>query len=152
MQNFTRDERYKRIMNRHDAREAALGLVFEKSFKPEDDTQELYNIAIDARELEDDEYVRRVIDGVFENLEKIDGLIEASAKGWKIKRMPGVSLAIMRICVYEMLFEEEIPVNVSLNEAVELAKKFDGDEAPAFVNGVLNKVSKTQEIAERKQS
>ena len=139
-------------MNRHEAREAALGLVFEKSFKPEDDTQELYNIAIDERDLEDDEYVRRVIDGVFDNLEKIDSLIEASAKGWKIKRMPGVSLAIMRICVYEMLFEKEIPVNVSLNEAVELAKKFDGDEAPAFVNGVLNKVSKTGEIAEKQQS
>lgn len=139
-------------MNRHEAREAALGLVFEKSFKPEDDTQELYNIAIDERDLEDDEYVRRVIDGVFDNLEKIDSLIEASAKGWKIKRMPGVSLAIMRICVYEMLFEKEIPVNVSLNEAVELAKKFDGDEAPAFVNGVLNKVSKIGEIAEKQQS
>ncbi len=139
-------------MNRHEAREAALGLVFEKSFKPEDDTQKLYNIAIDERELEDDEYVRRVIDGVFDNLEKIDSLIEASAKGWKIKRMPGVSLAIMRICVYEMLFEKEIPVNVSLNEAVELAKKFDGDEAPAFVNGVLNKVSKIGEIAEKQQS
>lgn len=132
-------------MNRHEAREAALGLVFEKSFKPEEDSAKLYDIAIEERELEEDEYVRRVTAGVFDNLEKIDALIEGSAKGWKLNRMPGVSLAVMRICVYEMLFEADIPTNVSLNEAVELAKKYDGDDAPAFVNGVLNKISKSLE-------
>ena len=134
------------IMNRHEAREAALGLVFEKSFQSGEDVEMLYDRAICEREIENDSYVRRVINGVFENLEKIDALIEEYAKGWKIVRMPGVSLAIMRICVYEMLFEHDIPVNVSLNEAVELAKKFDSDDAPAFVNGVLNKISKNVEL------
>lgn len=129
-------------MNRHDAREAALGLVFEKSFQFDEDPGKLYDTAIAERELEEDEYVRRVLYGVYDNLEKIDALIEDAAKGWKIGRMPKVSLAVMRLCVYEMLFEKEIPVNVSLNEAVELAKKFDDDSAPAFVNGVLNTVSK----------
>ncbi|MBQ7821641.1 MAG: transcription antitermination factor NusB [Clostridia bacterium] len=131
-----------KTMNRHEAREAALGLVFERSFKPDEDSSKLYELAKEERALEEDEYVRRVTAGVFENLERIDALIEGSAKGWKINRMPGVSLALMRICVYEMLFEADIPINVSLNEAVELAKKFDGDDAPAFVNGVLNKISK----------
>ncbi len=129
-------------MNRHEAREAALGLVFEKTFKPEQDCERLYELAKDERELDEDDYVRRVITGVFENLEKIDALIEGAAKGWRISRMPGVSLAIMRICVYELMFEAEIPTSVSLNEAVELAKKYDADDAPAFVNGVLNKISK----------
>ena len=130
-------------MNRHEAREAALGLVFERSFKPDEDSAKLYELAKEERELEEDDYVRRVTAGVFENLEKIDALIEGAAKGWKINRMPGVSLALMRICVYELLFEADIPTNVSLNEAVELAKKFDGDDAPAFVNGVLNKIAKS---------
>ncbi|MBQ4137123.1 MAG: transcription antitermination factor NusB [Clostridia bacterium] len=129
-------------MNRHEAREAALGLVFEKAFKPLEETDKLYELAKLERELEEDEYVRRVTNGVFENLERIDSLIEASAKGWKINRMPRVSLALMRICVYELIFEADIPTNVSLNEAVELAKKYDGDDAPAFVNGVLNKIAK----------
>lgn len=129
-------------MNRHEAREAALGLVFEKAFKPLEETDKLYELAKLERELEEDEYVRRVTNGVFENLERIDSLIEASAKGWKINRMPKVSLALMRICVYELIFEADIPTNVSLNEAVELAKKYDGDDAPAFVNGVLNKIAK----------
>lgn len=131
-----------KIMNRHEAREAALGLVFEKAFKPLEETDKLYELAKLERELEEDEYVRRVTNGVFENLERIDSLIEASAKGWKINRMPKVSLALMRICVYELIFEADIPTNVSLNEAVELAKKYDGDDAPAFVNGVLNKIAK----------
>ncbi len=138
-------------MNRHEAREAALGLVFEKSFQMTEDAKKLYDTAIIEREIEDDEYVRRVTSGVFDNLEKIDALIEDSAKGWKIGRMPGVSLAIMRICVYEMLFEADIPVNVSLNEAIELAKKFDSDEAPAFVNGVLNKISKSIEFTKNEK-
>lgn len=130
-------------MNRHEAREAALGLVFERTFQPSEDIARLYDIAKDERELEEDEYVRRVTTGVFENIEKIDELIKGAAKGWKLERMPAVSLAIMRLCVYEMLYEKDIPVSVSLNEAVELAKKFDGDDAPAFVNGVLNSISRT---------
>ncbi len=134
------------IMNRHEAREAALGLVFEKSFQASEDAGKLYDIAIVERELEEDDYVRRVINGVFDNLEEIDKLIEGAAKGWKIERMPGVSLALMRICTYEMLYEKDIPVNVSLNEAVELAKKFDSDDAPAFINGVLNKISKSIDV------
>ena len=81
-------------MNRHEAREAALGLVFEKAFKPLEETDKLYELAKLERELEEDEYVRRVTNGVFENLERIDSLIEASAKGWKINRMPKVDAIV----------------------------------------------------------
>ena len=74
-------------MNRHEAREAALGLVFEKSFKLDEDAEKLYEIAMSEREIEDDEYARRVLSGVYENLEKIDTLISEPAKGWKLDRM-----------------------------------------------------------------
>lgn len=132
-------------MNRHDAREAALGLVFEKAFQFDEEPGKLYDTAIAERELEEDEYVRRVLYGVYDNLEKIDAMIEKAAKGWKLNRMSKVSLAVMRLCVYEMLFEDDIPATVSLNEAVELAKKFDDENAPAFVNGILNTVFKELE-------
>ncbi len=130
-------------MNRHEAREAALGVIFEKSFQADEPVEKLYDTAIVERELEEDEYTRRVSDGVFENLDRIDSIIEGNSKGWKLGRMSKVSLAIMRLCVYELLFEEQIPTSVSLNEAVELAKKFDHDDAPAFINGVLNAAAKT---------
>ncbi len=130
-------------MNRHEAREAALGVIFEKSFQADEPVEKLYDTAIVERELEEDEYTRRVSDGVFENLDRIDAIIEGNSKGWKLGRMSKVSLAIMRLCVYELLFEEQIPTSVSLNEAVELAKKFDHDDAPAFINGVLNAAAKT---------
>ena len=133
------------FMNRHEAREAALGLVFEKSFKLDEDASKLYEIAMSEREIEDDEYARRVLSGVYEHLEEIDELIKEAAKGWKLDRMSKVSLSVMRLCVYELLYEDEIPASVSLNEAVELAKKFDDDDAPAFVNGVLNTISKKLE-------
>ena len=74
--------------------------------------------------------------------EKIDAIISECAVGWKLDRISGVSLAIMRLSIYEMVFATDVPVNVSLNEAIELAKKFDEDSAPSFINGILNKVAK----------
>ena len=72
-------------------------------------------------------------------LEEIDKKIDEVAAGWKTKRMGKVELAILRLAVYEMLYDDTIPEKVSVNEAVELAKKFGGNESPAFVNGVLAK-------------
>ena len=74
-------------------------------------------------------------------MEEIDAMIEQSAKGWDLSRMNKVDLAILRLAVYEMKYGET-PVGVAINEAVELAKKFSSDEAPAFVNGVLGKAAK----------
>ena len=88
--------------------------------------------------------ILRVFFVVMNELETIDSKISENAKGWKLERLSKVSLAIMRICVYEMLFCEDIPFNISINEAVELAKKFDYDKAPSFINGVLNKVAENE--------
>ena len=72
--------------------------------------------------------------------EEIDEKINEVAKGWKTQRMGKADLSILRLAVYEMKYDEEIPVNVAINEAVELAKKFGSDDSPAFVNGILAKL------------
>ena len=84
--------------------------------------------------------------GVSEKIAEIDAKIAGASEGWHVERMSRVTISIMRLCVYELFYEKTIPINVSLNEAVELAKKYDTDEAPAFVNGVLNRISKDPEI------
>ena len=98
-------------------------------------------LAEEIRELKSDKYVQDTYFGVCENLAAIDELISARAIGWKTKRMTKVSLSVMRIAVYEMKYCSDIPFSVSINEALEICKKYDDDKAPAFVNGVLNGVA-----------
>ena len=74
-----------------------------------------------------------------EKLDDIDQLLNEKAKGWETERMGKVDLTILRLAVYEILYDEDIPTGVAINEAVELAKKFGQDSSPAFVNGVLAK-------------
>lgn len=131
-----------RIMNRREAREIAFQLIYEMDFHKDEDYLEIYANARSARELEDNDFVRETFAGVYENREKIDEMISSCAVGWKLDRISAVTLAIMRLSVYEMVLSDDVPVNVSMNEAVELAKKFDEDSAPSFINGILNKVAK----------
>ena len=86
------------------------------------------------------EYFLDVVHGVMEKKDEIDSLIENHARGWSLERMPKVDLAIMRLAIYELRFREDIPWNVSINEAVELAKKYGGDQSKSFINGVLGKI------------
>lgn len=127
-------------MKRKEARENAMCLLFEQDFRENETPAEIYEISVDNRETEDDEYLRRVFFGVNEHMEKIDEVIGRHSKGWKTDRMSHVSRAIQRIAVYEMIFEADIPAAVSINEAVELSKKYDDEKAKRFVNGVLNAV------------
>ena len=132
-------------MNRRQARENVFYLVFESEFqKGEINSAELFQTAQDLGVIEYDEFTERVFFGVMAELENVDKKIEENAKGWKLERISKVSLAIMRICVYEMLYCEDVPFNISINEAVELAKKFDYDKAPSFVNGVVNKIAENE--------
>ena len=73
-------------------------------------------------------------------LPDIDGQIEANSKGWKLDRIAKAELAILRLAVFEAKYDDTIPVGVAVNEAVELAKAYGGDNAPAFVNGILGKI------------
>ena len=84
----------------------------------------------------------RLYEGVHAHMEEIDREIETHAKDWSIQRIAKVDLSILRVAVYEILFETGIPVGASVNEAVELAKAFGGDKSPGFINGVLGAVAK----------
>ena len=88
-----------------------------------------------------DKYIKKAFVGIFEKADEIDALISENARGWKIGRLSKVTLAIIRISVYEMLYAD-IPVSISINEAIELAKKYADDSAPSFVNGILNTIAK----------
>jgi N utilization substance protein B len=126
-------------------REQALCLLFEYSYHTEADINgldELYKNALDLYGYEDDAYTRTVFFGVINEAEKLDGVISKYAVGWKIERISRISLAIMRLCLYECRYVEDVPVEAALNEAVELAKKYDTEQAPAFINGVLNSAVK----------
>ena len=126
-------------MTRKEAREILAGLLFETEFRADEDVNAIFALAIEDREIPDDDYVRRAYFGVHDNLEAVDALLSKHAKGWKTERMSKMSRSVLRHCTYEMLFEE-IPYSVSINEAVELTKKFDDEKARPFVNGVLNSV------------
>ena len=91
---------------------------------------------------EDALFSDRLYEGVHAHAEQIDAEIEAHAKDWSLARISKVDLSILRVAVYELLYETNIPVGASVNEAVELAKAFGGDKSPAFINGVLGAVAK----------
>ena len=127
-------------IKRREARELVIALLFETEFKDGEDVSEIYEISVENREIPEDDYIKRAYFGVCENKEKIDELIGKSTHGWRTNRLTRLSRSVMRLAVYEMLFEEKIPNSVSINEAIELTKKFDDPKAKAFVNGVLNSV------------
>ena len=127
-------------IKRREARELVIALLFETEFKDGEDVSEIYEISVENREIPEDDYIKRAYFGVCENKEKIDELIGKSTHGWRTNRLTRLSRSVMRLAVYEMLFEDKIPNSVSINEAIELTKKFDDPKAKAFVNGVLNSV------------
>ena len=128
-------------MERRKAREAVMELLFEHEFKKDEDPAETVRLAEESRDAETDSYVETVYFGVLDKLDEIDELISARAIGWKTNRMTKLSLSVMRLATYEMKYCEDIPFTVSINEAVELCKRFDDDKAPGFVNGVLNGIA-----------
>ena len=89
----------------------------------------------------DREYIHNKVFGTIGKIEEIDDVIAGVAEGWKINRMSKVDLTIMRLAYYEMKFDDDIPVIVAINEAVELAKKYGGDDSSSFINGILAKLA-----------
>ena len=126
-------------MTRKQAREEAFILVFEKEFN-DDSLEDILSLAEEVRDIEADEYIKKVFFGVFDNLEDIDATISRNAVGWSIKRITKTALAILRLAIYEVKYYDEIPVSVAINEAVELAKTYSDDEVRKMINGVLDKV------------
>ena len=89
---------------------------------------------------EDSEYIRNKYENIVEHLEEIDASVNEKAKGWKTSRMAKVELSLIRLAVYEIQYDEDIPAGVAINEAVELAKKYCNEKAAPFINGVLSKI------------
>ena len=131
-------------MTRREARELAFVLLFERSFSNESIAEILEN-AGDARDIVTDTFAVTLAEGTAEHTDEIDELITANAHNWSRDRISRVALAILRLAVYEMRWIEDIPVSVSINEAVELAKRYGGEADASFVNGVLGGIARRDE-------
>lgn len=135
-------------ISRKEARRELFALLFETEFKAGESAETIYAAALEDRELSDDEYVRAGFFGICEKREELDSIISRYAKGWRADRLSKVSRSVIRLSVYEMLYTD-VPVNVSVSEAVDMAKKYGEEKARAFVNGVLSSISKDIEAKGR---
>ena len=147
-------------MSRKKAREIALHLVFEMGFR-EFEADEILTgrldaaimdsisgeIAVYAGKLSDQQtsYIVSVVKGVAEHLKELDELIEQNAHGWSMSRISRMTMAVLRLALYEMKYVDDVPVGAAINEAVELAKTYETEETGAFVNGILGSVSRSME-------
>lgn len=137
-------------MKRSEIREAVFLLLFRAEFNSIEEMPEQMTMFFNSAEEDievpisdaDRDYIITRSNAIVEKLSEIDKLISEKATGWTVERMGKVDLAIIRLGVYEIVFDDEIPLGVSINEAVELAKKYGRDESSAFVNGVLAKFGK----------
>ena len=134
-------------LNRKEARTLVYEILFEREFRRDDDPTAIFETAKNVRDIPNDEYVNGVFFGVIEYESELDALIEKYANGWKIGRISKPALCAMRVAIYEMKYTPDIPFTVSINEAIELVKKYDDDKTKGFVNGVLNGI-KNQLIEE----
>ncbi|MBQ3150369.1 MAG: transcription antitermination factor NusB [Clostridia bacterium] len=123
-------------MTRHEAREQAFLVLFDKSFHPDQTLEEVISVAAEDEMITLDKFANSVVSFACENEEKIDTIIEQNLRGWKMSRISRVSLSVLRLAVAELLIGEA-PEGVIANEAVELCKLYSGKEDASFVNGVL---------------
>ncbi|MCR1841262.1 transcription antitermination factor NusB [Murimonas intestini] len=130
-------------MSRRELREHIFKLLFFIEFHEEDEMPEqlaLYFEQMTHLDEKDHMYIEEKYNHVCERMEDIDKALDGVSQGWKVSRMGKVDLAILRLGAYELKFDDEIPTGVAINEAVELAKIYGGDDSPAFINGILAKL------------
>ena len=127
-------------MGRRVSREKVMQLLYQMEICKDSRELQTKEIIEDSN-INDKEYISDLMEGVFKNLKYLDKLIAMYSKGWKINRISKIDLSILRLSIYEISFRSDIPFNVSINEAVELAKKFSSQEAASFINGILGKIS-----------
>ena len=129
-------------MTRHESRELAFILIFEKSFQTDISITELIDSAAELELFEQNEFAESLAKKVYLKLEEIDAVISENLVGWSAKRISRVTKAILRLAVCEMLYSEDMPVGVAINEAVEIAKKYASQEDASYINGVLGSIAK----------
>lgn len=125
------------MMKRHTAREKAFQILFQIDLNESDPSQVL---AENSETEENDSFLEQLVHGVIDYKENVDELISNNLENWTIKRIASVEKTILRIATYEITYLEDIPTNVSINEAVELANKYGDEKSGKFVNGVLSKI------------
>ncbi|MDM0477655.1 transcription antitermination factor NusB [Clostridium perfringens] len=135
-------------MNRVKSREYLLQLAYQMEITSET-ALETFNSFMENEDISKDDldlaYIKSGLLGIEENREKLDSLIESQLVKWKLNRISKVNLSILRISTYEILFAEDVPGKVSINEAIELCKKYSDNKSVSFINGVLDKVYKNMQ-------
>ena len=129
-------------LSRRDARICAVKVMYAAEYHKDEDKNALFELTCEEGEIESNEFAKNLFFGASDHLGEIDEAIEKNAKGWKLSRISKISLSVMRVCAYELLFTDT-PAPIAINEAMEIDKMFDSDDAPAFVNGVLNSIAKS---------
>lgn len=131
-------------MTRREIRELIFKMVFRVEFHAEEEIPEQLRLFMDTMETvseNDRAYIEHKVQDILAHLDEIDQIIDTSTHNWKTSRMAKVELTLIRLAVYEMRFEEDIPTGVAINEAVELAKSYGEDNSASFVNGVLARIA-----------
>ncbi len=144
-------------MNRHELRENIFKIVFQIPFYGEENMQEQTEVDIESLKIlaeeplsdedkiklseKNEQYIKEKVQGIVSHIKELDTKITEAAKNWELERLGKAELAILRLAAYEILFDEDIPNAVAINEAVELAKEYTDERAAAFINGVLAGVS-----------
>ena len=118
-----------------DVRECSAGAMLDEAEKQNQDRQNQDEIF---------GYAREIVSGVVDHIDEIDAYLMAYSQGWTIERMPALDRTIMRVAIWEIVFNEDVPDAVAVDEAVELAKEYSTDDSPGFINGLLNKVCSTK--------
>lgn len=145
-------------MTRREIRETVFKILFTLEFNDESgmreqaqlalenhvlfDEDEVHDLAFDADNDKDKEYIISRVESIVKKIPEIDETIETISEGWKLKRIGKAELAILRLAIFEMKYDDEIPVKVAINEAVELAKRYCDVDAKSFVNALLAKLAK----------
>lgn len=128
-------------MNRRQSREQAFVFLFESTFGFQKAEEIIENAGL-SREEHLSDFAKTLFDGVLGNQEMIDESIEKNLNDWEKERLTRTTLSILRLAAFEMMFQKETPVSVSINEAVELAKKYSTKKEASYINGVLGSISK----------
>ena len=130
-------------MNRREAREYALQMLFQRDFVGDRRGLEFSEDGLPAKKADEGlkKFARELVSGTLQHLEEIDRVVQEAAEHWKMERMAAVDRNILRCAVYEILYRNDIPAAVTINEALEIAKKYSSLEASSFINGLLDKIA-----------
>lgn len=132
-------------MTRRELRENTFVMLFHKEFHDIDEMKEQFELYFEKKapmSEKDETYVSERVYDILSKLNEIDSDIEEASESWTVSRMSKIDLSIMRLAYYEMRYDETVPLQVAINEAVEIAKLYGGDNSPSFINGVLGKLAK----------